>query len=119
MTEKEAPVNPARLKGQLPESIEALRDTFSYLAGKDGNLSHGHTPDEIRSDNHLRASWAARALFHYADFTMGGGNGESCETVISDLLCDLMHLCDALDLSFDGLADKARGHHLPELTGEL
>lgn len=43
-----------------------------------------------------------------------GQEDESEETNIVDLLADLMHLCEARDVSFDDCLDRARRHFADE-----
>lgn len=83
-----------------------------------GQLDYGQTEDGIRTDNNLRAAWGALGLIAFADKTFSGGDGEDWETLIGDLLADLMHLSDALGEDFDALVDKAYSHYRPETHGE-
>jgi len=46
-----------------------------------------------------------------------GAENEDRETVLQDLLSDLMHLCDQDGLDFDALAERAAGHHREEVDG--
>lgn len=69
-----------------------------------------------QADNNARASFAALALVTYTDKV--GDSGE-LGTQISDLLGDLMHLCDSLGVEFDSAVDTARMHYTAEIRGEL
>lgn len=40
------------------------------------------------------------------------------EEALTDLLADLMHLCDTLDLDFDSAVLDAQRHHDAEVRGE-
>ena len=74
-----------------------------------------------------RAQWAASALANFAAVT---GLGEDLradpETVLADLLADLMHWCDALGtnphleeaVDFQSALGRARGHYQEELATE-
>lgn len=75
------------------------------------------TPAQIAADNYRRACRAAVAVKSYAQITHD--QGESPGSVMVDLLCDLMHLADCLDLDFADLANRAGTHYAPELRGEL
>lgn len=51
----------------------------------------------------------------------GGGydeDGEIYDYTVGDLLADLMHLADDMEISFDGLLDGARRHHRAEYNQE-
>ena len=45
--------------------------------------------------------------------------GEEIETLVGDLLADLMHLCDAAGISFDNRLSTGRMHYDAEILGEL
>lgn len=72
---------------------------------------------DCADDNALRAEFAAVGVKAFAKRT--GVLDEEPETAISDLLGDLMHLCDALGLNFDGLVESGRQHYDLELRGEF
>jgi hypothetical protein len=90
-----------------PENIDELRAVIDQLDDGPGLACHWGDPIACTSDNNKRASWAARAVLAYADKTFPGGCDEDFPTVIGDMLGDLMHLCDLLDITFEGLCDKA------------
>ena len=58
--------------------------------------------------NRDRASWAANALDTFQSET-----GADAEDAVSDLLCDLMHLCDTnrTQETFTVALYRARGHY--------
>jgi hypothetical protein len=57
----------------------------------------------------------ARALeLTYAYRILSGTEDEPLDTVITDVLTDLMHLCDNEDLEFDRLLHMAAVHHEEE-----
>ena len=85
--------------------------TSDHLACDWGNAQ------ACQDDNNQRAAFAGLALKAYAKRT-GGLTGEPPETVIGDLLNDMRHLCDALDLDFDALAHNDM-HYTAELHGEF
>jgi hypothetical protein len=93
------------------ETIEEIPPpTGDHLACEWGNAQ------ACADDNAQRASFAGLALKAYNARVCPGG-GEPPETVLSDLLGDLMHLCDALGEDFDALASTARMHYQAELDG--
>jgi hypothetical protein len=75
-----------------------------------------------------RALWGALAVAHFAKVS---GRAEDVhadpETVLSDLLADLMHWCDAQEsnsepqevVSFNSALERARDYYNEELGGEL
>lgn len=67
------------------------------------------------ADNNARASFGARAAAAYAN--MCGVN--EAETVIADLLGDLRHLCDAIDIDFETVLGRSEVFHQEEIRGEL
>lgn len=97
--------------------VTSLKAVVTPLSN--GRLQYGDTEEGIRTDNNMRASWGALALITFVDRTLGGGDGEDWGTCIGDLLADLMHLCDALDVDFDEMVDRGRMHYEPETHGEL
>jgi hypothetical protein len=74
-------------------------------------------PRDPEKQNHDRAVWAGIALGHFQDQT-----GTDDEDSLSDLLCNLMHLCDrrakAAGFDFDRELDRARGHYQAETEGD-
>lgn len=75
--------------------------------------------EDVAGDNTLRARWAAEAVGTFAARTMNGGAGEAAHMVISDLLADVMHLCDVIGADFASLVERGRTHYDAELRGEL
>lgn len=73
--------------------------------------------EDIAEDNLTRAHFAIPAVKAFAKRT--GLGGEDVSTAISDLLADLHHLADALDLDWDALVERGDRHYQPELRGEL
>ena len=74
-------------------------------------------PQACQNDNNQRAAFAGEAVKAYAKRT-GMLTGEDPETVVSDLLNDMRHLCDALGLDFEALAANDMHYHA-ELRGEF
>ncbi len=74
---------------------------------------------EADNDNARRIYLAASVLLHFADMTGSANSTEYADTVVTDLLTDLMHLCahcwlDDAPISFDGVLNTARMHYLAE-----
>ena len=66
-----------------------------------------------RAKNGQNAAHAAVALAAYAPT-----NYDEPQTVLDDLLADLLHLADVLALDAEKSWNAARGHHAAEITGE-
>lgn len=74
---------------------------------------------EANNDNARRIHLAASVLLHFADMTGFANSTEPADTVVTDLLTDLMHLCahcwpDNGPVSFDSSLNTARMHYLAE-----
>ncbi len=101
------------------ESFEQINDSLQQLQRQnwngDGEFRYGtkDDPADVQYDNTRRAGFALDAVVAYQR------HGVDDESTISDLLCDLRHLCDALGLEF--AAELARGehHYEAEIRGEL
>lgn len=87
---------------------------LSALDG-DGDMRYDDTPEANRHDNTRRAGLALTAVQGYASAC--NEDNEAPETVISDLLGDLRHLCNAVGLDFDALSDHGGWHYQAEVTG--
>mgnify|MGYP001197189958 CR=1 FL=1 len=66
--------------------------------------------------NAERARRAGQALRAYRDCT--GDSGTSVDEDVIDMLCDLRHYCDRLDLDFGHCDRIAYRNYLDELTEE-
>lgn len=71
-------------------------------------------PDPVRRNvrRGLRAGLAVRK--YYRKY----GDGNDNDTVLSDFLADLLHLCDMTDTDFDGALETARRRYEEEVLGE-
>lgn len=89
--------------------------------GSEGTLDE--MPDTMpvetdeQSANDRRAIRAGMTVGYYA--TLAGDQGEPTETIICDLLADLLHLCDATDVDFSDALHSATTHHYAEVRGQL
>lgn len=90
-------------------AVESIEDLANLPTGRIGD-------GDEREDNRIRAAWAGHAVVAFVD--MVGDAGE-LESSISDLLGDLMHLCDALNINFDYMIEQGRRHYTAELRGEF
>ena len=68
-------------------------------------------PPDLEGMNGERAEWAAAALRHFQCTT-----GTEWQDAVSDLLADLMHLCDREGFDFSKKLDRARMHYEAETT---
>ena len=65
--------------------------------------------------NEDRAGWANTAVTAFAEAVRETDMlDEEKGLVISDLLCDMMHLCDMEEIDWDRCVVRARGHYLEE-----
>lgn len=72
--------------------------------------------DEVH-DNSRRASGGVVAIRAYAEQTYSGW-GEELDTIVGDMLGDLMHACDALGVDFGTALRRAEGDYSCELEGK-
>lgn len=71
----------------------------------------------IEVTNDLRAEWADEAVYAFAAVTHAADE-EELDTLVGDLLCDLMHLCDRDGLDFAALLERAQTHYAAEVADE-
>jgi hypothetical protein len=67
-------------------------------------------------NNHDRSVLAEHAIDVFAIITRM--KNESLETTMSDLICDMMHLCKREGLSFKRIRRNAKDHFREERRGE-
>ena len=68
-------------------------------------------------DNADRSAMAAEILCYFAHQTGLARSDESVDTIMGDLITDLMHLCDRLDIDFSGVLTVSSMHHDDESEG--
>jgi hypothetical protein len=68
-------------------------------------------------DNNARATYAAAALVEYAAVVGDPVHSEGLSEVISDLLGDLRHLCDALGINYEAAVLTGVAQYEEELSG--
>lgn len=95
--------------GRTLDELVALNwDGDGAFRGENGRSE----PDDVRHDNTRRAGWALIALKAYAAEV--GGDKES---IVSDFLSDLRHLCDALGLEFYAESERGWRYYDEEARG--
>lgn len=99
--------------GKLPWPLPTVQQVFADEYGLELEPNPVPPPPDPEEMNDDRASWAGYALKTFQDVT--GADGEDA---LSDLLCDLMHLCDRRpDLgNFDAMLERARANYKEETT---
>lgn len=58
-----------------------------------------------------RAMWAQAAVTTFAEITRMDSAGEDDETIMADLLADLMHLAESKDIDWAATLERATGHY--------
>lgn len=89
----------------VPDTMHELRDLLPFFDRKEWT----DVPEE---DNLRRAAFATVALITFHGKAFGGDEG--IETVLADLLTDLHHLADAVDIDWDDLLAHAENHYVDE-----
>ena len=98
--------------GDLPDAA-GLRELFAEYDVDGAEI--GYDGDHVR-DNTTRAMLTIPALEAFALRTK---SDDDVATVISDLLADLRHICDALGLDFYALNNTAVDDYDCEVRGEV
>jgi hypothetical protein len=112
-----ASLYPAPRLEPRPATVYDLAAAASRIDAVWPELRVSGEPDDVRQDNLRRAGWAAVAVVAFAG--RSSGPDEPLDEVVSDLVADLMHLADALGLSYEGLHDRGRRSYLADLGGRL
>lgn len=71
------------------------------------------TLEDLRHDNTIRAKLGITAILAYATES----KSDDLDTVVSDMLADLRHAADALEIDFDDASSSADGYYSEELHG--
>lgn len=100
-------------KYRLPELVES-DDTLAALAAELPDDGHPLDLVDPKADNMRRAAFAMAAIERYAEVCKGD---DIIEQVVSDLLSDLRHLCDAAGIDFDVASTSY--HYEAEIRGVL
>ncbi len=92
--------------GEDDDLLDTLPEVIPHITGED-----------FVEDNTTRAQFAALAVKAFGDRV--APRGEDTETLIGDLLADLMHLCDAAGIDFDSCLHMGNRHYDAEILGVL
>jgi hypothetical protein len=105
----------------LPSDLSVVPDDDAGPAGVSELAAIAVASDFIpgdEPDNAARAALAAELLCLFASRTGMARSGEYAETMLIDLLADLMHLADRLAVAdFSSLMAVAAMHHSDEAEG--
>lgn len=91
----------------MTETVTGIRALVAVVSESDGYP--GGEPD-----NAERSALAAEILCYFATRTGLARSDESADTLMVDLLTDVMHLCDRLEIDFSGVLNVAAMHHEAE-----
>lgn len=69
---------------------------------------------KIANMNVKRAGWAEAAVMTFARKTGQDKSGDDMETILADLLADVMHLVAREKLKFDDVLVRAKAHYREE-----
>lgn len=106
-------------EGWLPADVIQMRaPALMAMLHVDESHSYEAGTDVIRANNNRRAGWALIGFNAYSE-RVHGTSQEEPDTGLIDMLGDLLHLCDLLNVNFDLMVERARGHYEAELRGEL
>jgi hypothetical protein len=95
-------------------------DTVQQIAHEldpDGTRHLALVPGEEKADNDLRAAWGFLGMWAYRH-RVHGDSDEEFTSAISDLMSDLMHLCDAVGIDPNYVVEKATDSYTSELYGQ-
>lgn len=67
--------------------------------------------------NQSRADWAQTALNAFENTCMAGA-GEDTQTIMGDLVCNLMHLCAQNNIKWADVLATSEGHFEEERDGK-
>lgn len=79
-------------------------------AKKQARKGQAQPGDDCRDQNVRRAEWARAALSVFQNEARQD-DSEGLDTVLTDLLCDLLHLCGKEGLEFERVLVLARRHY--------
>jgi hypothetical protein len=91
---------------ELKQKLEAARKLWSQ-------------PDQVVT-NEQRALWGQYTVTAFANESgqLGEDLKDDPETVVGDLIADLMHYCDTRDVDFEEALRRGRNHHDEEIIEE-
>jgi hypothetical protein len=90
-----------------------------HMADQTRRVSRRLRTSRLAPSNADRAAWGASAITGFANVTgMDGDLRTDPETVLADLLTDLMHWCNesppSSAVTFESALSRARGHYVQE-----
>ena len=94
-----------------------MADTITGIRMLAAMVIERNWPTFREPDNADRSAMAAETLCYFARQTGLARSDESVDTIMRDLITDLMHLCDRLDIDFSGLLTVSSMHHEDESGG--
>lgn len=92
-------------------SREEIQIAIDKQDAKNEHIVSNADPVAGLTRNADRAEWAAQTLLKFMAITQS-----DAECAIADLLCDLRHLCDRLDLDHAIELAKAKNHYTHEVS---
>ena len=95
-----------------PSAIAVARPKTTVERTHASDTTRTLPPDPENMNGH-RAEWAQAALRAFQKAT-----GADAHDAVCDLLCDLMHLSDRSEFSFEAALARARNHYEAETTPE-
>lgn len=95
------------MKTEQTDTTASIPELVALIIGAE--LTQGSEPD-----NAERSALAAEILCYFARKTGQVRSGDPIDTIMVDLLTDIMHLCDSLDIDFSGVLNVAAMHHEDE-----
>ncbi len=98
-------------KASLPEEVGTLEDLRRVNNLQHDGFRHTTDPEDLRHDNTIRAKLGITAILAYATES----KSDDLDTVVSDMLADLRHAADALEIDFDDASSSAKGYYSEEL----
>jgi hypothetical protein len=95
-----------------PSAIAVARPKTTAECTEASDTTRTLPPDPENMNDH-RAKWAQAALRAFQKAT-----GADAHDAVCDLLCDLMHLSDRSEFSFETALERARCHYMAETASE-
>ncbi|UCQ13088.1 MULTISPECIES: hypothetical protein [Edwardsiella] len=95
------------MKNELETMVMSIADLAMLISGVD--IAQRGEPD-----NAERSALAAEVLCLFAKRTGQLHSGDPAETIMVDLLTDMMHLCDSVGIAFERVLAVSSIHHESE-----
>lgn len=105
-----------RPKKSPADHVKVPQELLQRLAAVNARLVKRNAGPLLNAE---RAIFGELAIVAFASRTGQAEDvAEDPETVLGDLLADLMHFCDAKDVDFEEALRRGRNHHDEEITEE-